>query len=521
MKSRSIQSLSGLWRAAQPTAPMLSLGRLHSIALALLVTVALAAVYGVYRVAIGGRIEDQIVMWSTCGMLVSLAICMLLLGRYVMQRSLGHVEERLRVLSREDRLDPLGSCVPPELAAVMEALEEYVGRVRVRVERLRIQKQELDLQMRMAEAERRHTEAMIFSISDAVLVIDTFGELVLANAAAEKLFGFSFSDWRRRPIESIVHDAELVGLIRDVRCSIEPGLRREVEYTTTRGDRTHTYIVTLSRVVDSDGQTHGVVAVFHDITHEREIAQVRTDFVSAVSHELRTPLSSIKAYVEMLQDGEARNEDDRRQFLEIIAVETERLQRLIDKVLDISRIESGVMDVRMTEIAPHDVIREVLDMMAPQAASRQITLRLDAGPDVGLVADRDLFYQAVQNVISNAIKYTPQGGEVAIRTDLTDDRSRLAIRVSDTGIGIRPEDLPRIFQKFFRSREGAAIARGTGLGLNLVKQIVETVHDGRVSVSSQHGAGTTVVLEFPLSRLHGPEPRKVCYGTADDSGCRR
>src|SRR5690606_35976684 len=140
------------------------------------------------------------------------------------------------------------------------------------------------------------------------------------------------------------------------------------------------------------------------------------------------------------------------QFLDIIASETERLQRLINKVLDISRIESGVMDVRMTEVAPHDVIREVLDMMAPQAAGERIAMHFDAGEDVpGLLADRDLFYQAVQNVISNAIKYTPEGGEVVIRTDLTADATRLAISISDSGIGIRPEDLPRIFQKFFRS----------------------------------------------------------------------
>ena len=242
-----------------------------------------------------------------------------------------------------------------------------------------------------------------------------------------------------------------------------------------------------------------MVAVFHDITREREIARMKSDFVSAVSHELKTPLSSIKAYIEMLVDGEAGDENTRDDFYKIIASETERLQRLISKILDISRIESGVMEVRKANVQLNAIVHEVQSVMVPQAASKHIDLACELGEELpALWADRDLVYQAVLNVVSNAVKYTSDGGRVRIRTSLDPDARHLAVAVIDNGIGIRAGDLPRLFDKFFRSRDTEHMAKGTGLGLNLVKHIVETVHNGEIAVTSEYGAGTTLVLRFPL-----------------------
>ncbi len=492
--------------------PLLSLRRITSLALALLFAVAAAAAYGMLQIERGDRWDHQIIAWSTCGMLVSLAIAMLLLGRYLMQRSLRHVEDQLRVLAREDRLEPLTAAIPDELHAVMAALGDYVAAVRGRVDRLRLQKKELDIQMRTADAERRHTEAIIYSISDAVLVIDIFGELVLANAAAEELFNFRLSEWRQRPIDRIIRDSSVLGLLKEARGRVGGDQRRCVEYSTIRDARTQTYSITLSRVVDSEGQLRGAVAVFHDITRERQIAQVKTDFVSAVSHELRTPLSSIKAYTEMLMDGEAHDETTRREFYNIIASETDRLQRLISKILDISRIEAGVMEIHRSPVNPNEVVRAVLDMVAPQAREHHVVIEPELDDSLPqLYADRDLLYQAVQNVVTNAIKYTRRAGlgegdalsatefgRVSVRTALDHEKRQYTITVTDNGMGIRAEDLPRIFEKFYRSRDGASVAKGTGLGLNLVKQIVETVHQGEIAVASEHGVGTTIVMRLPL-----------------------
>ncbi len=479
-----------------------SLRRTTSLTIVLLCAVAAAAVYGILRVPGENPSHQQVIIWSTCGMLVCMAIAMLLIGRHITERSLLHIEKQLRMLARGERLDTPAVGAPEEMRRVMTALAEYVDSVRDRLDRLRLQKKEVDLQMRWAEAQHRHTEAIIFSISEAVLVIDIYGELVLANTAAERLFEFRSAECRHRPIERVLADSSLIALMQEARAAAGSNPRRQVEYSAIRNGRTQTFNITLSAVVDAESELRGLVAVFHDVTREREIAQIKTDFVSAVSHELRTPLSSIRAYIEMLLDDEARDTATRTDFYRIIESETDRLQRLISKILDISRIESGVMEIHRTRVAVNDVVREVLDMSLPQAAEMDVTVACELGePLPAIEADRDLLYQAVQNVIGNAIKYSRRGGSVTVRTAVDADDRRLTVAVADNGMGIRAEDLPRIFDKFFRARDGARAAKGTGLGLNLVKQIVETVHHGEISVASEHGVGTTVVLRFPLNGI--------------------
>jgi len=322
---------------------------------------------------------------------------------------------------------------------------------------------------------------------------------VMANTAAEKFFNFRSSEWRHRPLDRVVNDSSLVALIKDARTTGDRNVRRQVEYSTLRDGKTQTFNITLSTVVDANGQSRGVVAVFHDITREREIAQIKTDFVSAVSHELRTPLSSIKAYMEMLVDGEAHDEHTRRHFYEIIQSETERLQRLISNILNSSRIESGVMEIQRQPIQTNEVVQEVVAMMQPQADEKRLIIDCELDdPLPALWADRDLFYRAVLNVVSNAIKYTEQSGRIRITTRSDDDTGHVAVSVSDNGIGIRPQDLPRVFDKFYRAPDSNSVAKGTGLGLNLVKHIVETVHGGEISVASESGIGTTMILKFPV-----------------------
>lgn len=487
-------------RPAGPSAHPLSLRRMTSLTLGLLIVIAAVAVYGLHGAVHHASLADQYAAWRVCVMLVCLAALFLLLGRHTTARLLRHVEGQLRRLLRSEELEPVRGRVPDEMQAVMDALGDYVNHVNARLEQLRVQKKEVDIQMRVADAERRHTEAVIFSISDAVLVVDSFGELVLANTAAERLFGFRLGEWRHRPIERVINDSSLTALIREARHVNGHAARRQVEFSTLRGGVAQTFNITLSAVLDAHEQTRGVVAVFHDITREREIARMKTDFVSAVSHELRTPLSSIKAYVEMLVDGEAHDESTRRDFYGIIESETDRLQRLITKILDISRIESGVMEVRRSSIQLNAVAREVHDVMLPQAAAKKIDLACEPAEGLPAVwADRDLVYQAVLNVASNAVKYTPEGGRVRLRTYLEPEGRHAAVAVIDNGMGIRSEDLPHLFEKFFRARESERVAKGTGLGLNLVKHIVETVHHGEIAVTSEYGAGTTMVLRFPLT----------------------
>jgi two-component system phosphate regulon sensor histidine kinase PhoR len=243
-----------------------------------------------------------------------------------------------------------------------------------------------------------------------------------------------------------------------------------------------------------------VVAVLHDMTREKEVAEMKNDFVSNVSHELRTPLASIKAYVEMLIDGEADDEKTKREFYDVISNEANRLGRLIDNILNISRIESGLVKVNKQPQSLTIIIKEAIEVIAPQAQGKNINLTEQLTPVFyQTLADRDMLYQAILNLLSNAVKYTAEGGTITIATAVDEGSKKVVTRISDTGVGIPPKDLPFVFDKFYRAEANNRMAKGTGLGLSLVKHIIETVHRGRLFVESTVGKGSTFGFELDLS----------------------
>jgi two-component system phosphate regulon sensor histidine kinase PhoR len=366
---------------------------------------------------------------------------------------------------------------------------------------------ELEVQLKVATAERQHAEAIIYSISDAVLVTDAFDELVLANEAAARTFGFELGNSTRKPLDQVLRDPNLISMIRHARHSDADAPRRVVEHTlhTSAGDRT--FKVTLSAVAgpkpidatDRAAPPAGVVAVMHDMTREKEVAEMKNDFVSMVSHELRTPLASIKAYVEMLIDGEARDDKAQREFYEVIQNEANRLGRLIDNILSIARIESGLVRVTRQPQSLTVIVKDAMEVIAPQAKQKQITLSEKLTPVFYQTsADRDMLHQAVLNLLSNAVKYTPINGSVCAEVDVDEAARKVIVRIIDTGVGIPPKDLPFVFDKFFRAEANSRMASGTGLGLSLVKHIIETVHHGRMLLESQVGKGSVFGFELDL-----------------------
>ncbi|RPI59236.1 MAG: PAS domain-containing protein [Planctomycetaceae bacterium] len=386
-----------------------------------------------------------------------------------------------------------------DLGQITRPLNEFLTGTRRQLEELRAENRELQIQTRIASAEKHHTEAIIFSISDAVIVTNRFDELLLANEAAEKLLGFKMSGSLRKNIDRVMADNTLVRLIRETRSHGKSFTRKVVEHTIDQTGSPKTFSITLSCVVTPSEEVSGVVAVLHDVTREKEISRMKTDFVSNVSHELKTPLASIKAYIEMLIDGEAEDEKTTREFYDIISTETDRLHRLIENILNISRIESGVVKVVREPISLTGVVKQVLDVAAPQARLKNLKLIDRLAPVYYQVeADHDMIHQAVMNLVSNAIKYTPEGGSITISVNVDDRRNMAVFECSDTGLGIPTEDLPRIFDKFYRVQANSKLAKGTGLGLTLVKHIVETVHEGKLSVTSEVGKGSTFSFELPI-----------------------
>jgi len=432
-------------------------------------------------------------------MLASLTVMILVGFQRQVHRSAGSIGNQLKQLKESDEVGLIEVSDGEELVSVATPLNEYLLSIRKNMNRLRSENRELQIQARIAAAEKHHTEAIIFSISDAVIVTNRFDELLLANDAAEKLLGFQLSSAVRKNIDRIVSDGTLVRLIRETRSHGSSFTRKVVEHSIDSKGTPRTFSITLSCIVAPDEEVSGVVAVLHDVTREKDIARMKTDFVSNVSHELKTPLASIKAYVEMLMDDEAEDEATKAEFYEIISTEADRLHRLIENILNISRIESGVVKVVREPVSLPGVVKQVLDVASPQAKLKGLKLFSHLAPIYYQVeADHDMIYQAVMNLVSNAIKYTPQNGQVSVTVGVDERRGISFCEVSDDGAGIAVEELPHIFDKFYRIKANNKLAKGTGLGLTLVKHIIETVHDGKLSVTSAEGNGSTFTFELPV-----------------------
>ncbi|MHC4962703.1 MAG: ATP-binding protein, partial [Planctomycetota bacterium] len=358
---------------------------------------------------------------------------------------------------------------------------------------------DIGLQLQLTQRRKNSVEAILNSIRDAVIVTDDRDKIILANTAAEKLFGFEFDRLQPPSAENAVSSTELVTAITKCRTSKTAHVRHELAFES--GEHSVSYDTVLSCVEDDRGNVLQVVAVLHDITREKEISQMKNDFVSHVSHELKTPLASINAYAEMLVDGEAEDTETIEQFCGIIQGQAQRLSRLIEDILNISRIESGLVKVSKETHSLALVIRDSVKMITSYAQEKNITVHSPASILYDQVnIDRDMISQVVINLLSNAVKYTPAGGEITVRTDLNEIEGQVTVTISDTGVGIPPEDVDHVFDKFYRVKANNKYAKGTGLGLNLVKQIVETVHGGSVFVTSTTGEGSTFGVVLPLSK---------------------
>ena len=374
--------------------------------------------------------------------------------------------------------------------------------------KLALEKQIKDLQilLQVAQRRKRNTEAIIYSIRDGVIVIDEFDRLLMANEAAGKLFDFDFRNSQHKTINELIlsgeaktGESEFIDFLRQSRKGKSRHTRKEINFS--RNGRSKTFDCIVSCVYDEKEQACGVVAVLHDITREKEISQMKNDFVNHVSHELKTPLASISAYSEMLIDDEADDEKTRKEFYCVIQNQAKRLNRLIEDILNTSRIESGLVKVDKHPVSLTVLIEEQMQMIKSYAEEKDNKI-IWQKPIVfnQVYVDRDMISQVIVNLLSNAVKYTPSGGTIKIETEVDEIEGIARVSVIDTGVGIPEDEIEYIFDKFYRVRTNEGQAKGTGLGLNLVKQIVEKVHDGRVFVRSKVGEGSTFVIELPLAR---------------------
>ncbi|MCZ6836424.1 MAG: ATP-binding protein [Planctomycetota bacterium] len=400
---------------------------------------------------------------------------------------------------------------PRWLQPLMGAFAAAVDRFQEERLALRNELQDVRIRHDKDESRRRHSEAVLHVLHDAVIVTDANNHLTMANEAAVGLLELDPERSLHRPIDEVIGIPELCMMIRDTCNAGEIGVlhHEEVQVPLISSDRSGGAVSTTSIhdaclicVEHPNDIVGGVVTILHDMTKEREFIELKTDFISKASHELHTPLSSIQAYIEMLIDGEANNDASRQEFYRIIFEEADRLGRLIENLLNISRIEAGMTQIQLEHVKVSALVDRVLAAQMSAANEKNITIDIRLQKKVDhLEADRDMISQVLLNLLDNAIKHTPDGGRIELRIEEDVETRRTRVSVVDNGPGIPKQALTRIFEKFYRIDTDNPESRGGGLGLTLCKHIVETLHQGTIGVESEPGQGARFWFSIPHHRL--------------------
>ena len=428
-------------------------------------------------------------LWSAVGLGAAVgvvaALALALLSRRRLVRTLRELERFARAVAGGDLGRRLERPASGALADTSAAVERMAGELRRRIAE--------------ATAEKERLQAVLSGMVEGVLVLNAAGHVVLANPRLRQLLSL-WGEVADRPLLEVIRHAGVDDALRAAMAGEElvvreiqlPGLEERVLRVHAVG-------------FPQQGPRLGTVAVFHDVSEIRRLEAVRRDFVANVSHELKTPLTAIRGFAETLVSGEVP-EPDVKTYLGVILRHAERLGSLINDLLELSRIESRKVSLRPGPLEVGRVAAAVLAGLEPQLRLCSIEARLeDAGAPPAL-ADRHAVEQVLTNLLDNAAKYTEPGGHVVVRVGA--EGGFVTTEVADDGIGIPAEDLPRIFERFYRvDKARSRDLGGTGIGLAIVKHLVGAM-GGEISVASELGSGTTFRFTLPRAEPGAPAARR-------------
>jgi len=351
------------------------------------------------------------------------------------------------------------------------------------------------LQARIEEIseDRSQLFAMLTSMVEGVMVLDRQGRVLQINPALERMFNVTRAEARGRQAVDLLDHPQLSGLVSAT--------------LTTRTGQSDEIVLSSGRCLRVDASVAGgeqdneacAVLVFHDVTDLRRLEKIRKDFVANVSHELRTPLTSIKGYVEALLDGGKDDPETTARFLDIILKQSDRLNLILEDLLQLSKIESGQVLFKREPLHLESLIDRTLAMIRPLADKKGHRLTTHVAPQLPLiVGDEAQLGQVLSNLLDNAVKYTPEQGRISVDVRLAETSHHVEISVSDSGIGIPEPDRPRVFERFYRvDKARSRELGGTGLGLAIVKHIVEG-HGGQVWVEGNQPTGSRFIVRLPI-----------------------
>jgi two-component system phosphate regulon sensor histidine kinase PhoR len=338
------------------------------------------------------------------------------------------------------------------------------------------------------ETERVTLDAVLQKMTDGVLIVDELGRVQLVNPAAIKIFSITQPEPIGKPLIEVVRHHQPEEMWQRCRAT---GEAQRVDFEISHRLSLQGIATSLSPAISGS-----ILLLFQDLTRQRQTEAMRRDFISNVSHELRTPLAALKALTETLQSGALEDQPAAHRFLEQMETEVDSLSLMVNELLELSRIESGRVPLNIEPTPPLDIVNPAVDRLRLQAERAGLTLSIVCADDLpAVLADATRIQQVVVNLLHNAIKFTPEGGQVTV--NVTQQSHQVQFEIRDTGIGIDAEDLPRIFERFYKADRSRSTS-GTGLGLAIARHLVEA-HGGRIWAESKVGKGSSFYFTIPLA----------------------
>ncbi len=445
------------------------------------------AVIGVVRTAMPLlRMEETLsgvehrLLWGGAAVLLLAAILSFVVSRRI-SRPLEQIKQGAERFASGDFSYRLYTAGSSEIGTLAETMNEMAA--------------ELEERLQSISKERNQREAVLASMVEGVLAVDTDGRIISLNRAAAQFFNIALPEKAAgRGIEEVFRNSTLQRFVDHVLTSPEQE-SSECELTVEVRQPCNLQVRGTALLGPQDRRI-GAVIVFNDVSRLRRLENLRRDFVANVSHELKTPITSIKGFAETLLDGALKNPEEAGRFLNIIARHADRLNAIIEDLLMLSRLEQdGKEGISLETADINGILQSAIDVCNPRAAAKKITVAVDCPSGLKASVNRPLIEQAMINLISNAVKYSADGKEVRVSARPAD--GGVLLQVQDHGVGIEAKHLDRLFERFYRVDKGRSRQEGgTGLGLSIVKHIAQA-HGGTVSVQSRYGEGSIFSIFLP------------------------
>jgi len=435
-------------------------------------------ILGVARVSLPLTTVEDLARQVTVSIIVAMlvATAMVVLAAWVIARITTRPIRRLTAASKIIASGELGQKI------IIEGKDE-VGELTHAFNEMSVRTKEL---VETISEDRTRLATILDNMTDAVIMLDSDGNVLLANRAAEKLF--DIKETENRSIIEVVRDHEVDELLK--LCLKKAGIQT-VQYESGMSKR---YLRAIAIPIIHNELTN-VLLLLQDFTELRNLQTTRRELIGNISHEFRTPLAGIKAMVETLASGAIDDKEMFNDFLTRIESEVDRLTQLVAELTELSRVETGKAELKKEPVDLNQLVEEVIAQLSPQAERQKIVIIVKPAADLPTVpADKGRVRQVIANLVHNAIKFTPAGGRITIATRALGESA--AVDIADTGIGIPREELSRVFERFYKGDKARA-GEGTGMGLAIAKHIVEA-HGGNIRVESEEGRGSTFSFSLPL-----------------------